>query len=557
MTKKKITEAYVPKPGQKLLVDSLPISLQLVEDGMSGGKLMVRGEFARSDIATENKRVYPRSLWEREIRRLNNSMQERKLFGELDHPNDGTTKLTRASHIITAMEVGQDGTVMGEAEVLDTARGKDLKAMLSAGCKVGVSSRGYGSTRTNDKGSEVVQEDYNLVTFDFVAEPADSTAYPEVYSENAPTPAPEQRVSENRENDMGTQAQREADQEKAKAFAAAVQAEAEGSSPEDLAKQFEADILNNLGKLSAEARERIRAEMLADPAVGRAKEAVEAIKTVLRPFVLPEDVETVVKQKDEEIARLHSALKERDLKIHDYEQQTEQLATLARQAGFKYFTERALSGNPDKKTIIESLGDMTQFENAEALKAAVGEIVESFKQRRAAEKKARALAEQKENERRKAQAAADARAKAAEEAVRRERDQLQEALEKSLESHKQLAVQLFAERRLATHPNRGELNVLMERVQPKTKEEVEAIIEEHDRLNEERRDPDQLEAVRSRVREATKGGSGSTPLNEERPSPRSRGVTDYNGLGIDLGTLKQLSGIGRNGAPALPRGAKN
>lgn len=544
MTKEQIIEAYQPKPGQKLLVDSMPISLSLVEDGMDGGKLVVRGEFARSDVPTENKRVYPRSLWEREINRLTSAMNERKLFGELDHPNDGRTQLQRASHIVTGMNVNEDGTILGEAEVLDTARGRDLKAMLSAGCKVGVSSRGYGSTRTNDKGEEVVQEDYNLVTYDFVAEPADATAYPDVFSEQ-------------KESKMGSEAQKEADQEKAKQFAAAVEAGAGGTS-EDQAKQFEADILANLGKLSAEAREKIRAEMLSDPGVGRAKEAVEQIKDILRPFVLPEDAQSVVKAKDEEIGRLHTALKERDLKLKEATQQIENLAGLAREAGFKFYLERSLQGNPDKAVIVQTLGDLSQFEDADALKAKVNEIIGTFSKRREEEAKAKAAAEAREKERQEALKAEQQRSYQTEQQLKDEVMKLSEALEKSLEANKQTAVQLYTERRIATHPKRSELGVLIERVQPKTKEEVEALIEEHSRLEEagQSSDPDQLEAVRSRVRQHTHGGKGSTPIEEETPSPSRRVVEDYNGLGVDLGTLKELSGI-RRSVPALTQGARN
>ena len=109
-------DAIKLKPGQEWISDALPIMLQLVEDGTDGGKVVVRGEFARSGLATENKRVYPRELWEREISKLEQSMSERKMFGELDHPNDGRTSLQRVSHIVTGMQIGDNGIVMGEAE---------------------------------------------------------------------------------------------------------------------------------------------------------------------------------------------------------------------------------------------------------------------------------------------------------------------------------------------------------------------------------------------------------------------------------------------------------
>ena len=539
--KKNILEQAVQlKPGQRMLCDSLPIRLQLVEDGTAGGKIVVRGEFARSGSATENKRVYPRDLWEREITKLSGAMSDRKMFGELDHPNDGRTSLQRVSHIVTAMSVQDDGIVMGEAEVLDTARGSDLKAMLKAGCKVGVSSRGYGSTRTNEQGDEVVQEDYNLVTFDFVAEPADSDAYPDVYSES-------------RENNMGREAQQAADQAMGKKFAARVQAEAEADDDDDATEgrraQFEADIIANLGKLSAGAREKIRAEMLADPAVGAAKTALEQIKDVLRPFVLPEDAAGVVTEKDGEIGRLKNKISEQDLKLAEQGQQIGKLVGMCREASYKYYLERALGGNPDKPLVMKFVGDLGQYEDADALKKKVEAVSADLAKRAATEAAQRVKQEKVEAQARAAYQQEQARSKEEVKGYKSEVDKLAEALEKTLLANKEMALQLFTESRLRNHPDANGLRRLVERVGPKSQEEVEAIIAEHREQAEPIRDADDLEQVRAKVRNLTQGGRGPAPIEEEAPSTRSRSVQDYNGLGIDLGTLKQLSGIRRpNGA---------
>lgn len=177
-TTKPSTKTRTPKQA---LVDFAPIKLQLVEG--KEGKVVVRGEFAKCGVATENKRVYPGKVWEKEIQRLNKALAERRVFGELDHPADGRTQLTRVSHLITNLRI-EGGLVIGEAEIVDSERGKTLKALLNAGCKVGVSSRGYGSTVENEQGESVVQEDYRLATFDFVAEPADGDAFPDIVSES-------------------------------------------------------------------------------------------------------------------------------------------------------------------------------------------------------------------------------------------------------------------------------------------------------------------------------------------------------------------------------------
>ncbi|GAF85875.1 unnamed protein product, partial [marine sediment metagenome] len=164
------------------------VRLELIEGkGENAGKVFARGEFGHAAKPTANGRLYQHPIWESNIGRLAENLSARKVLGELDHPSDGRTALQRASHIITNLQLEGD-RVIGEAEILDTAKGRDLKAILAAGVPVGISSRGYGSTKPNGKGHDVVQEDYKLVTFDFVAEPADDTAYPEAFFEGVEFP---------------------------------------------------------------------------------------------------------------------------------------------------------------------------------------------------------------------------------------------------------------------------------------------------------------------------------------------------------------------------------
>jgi len=299
---------------KKLLVDNAPVALQLDERWEGGHKIVVRGEFAKCGVATENNRIYPNKLWEAQIRKLDRAMEDRRVFGELDHPNDGKTQLSRVAHIITSMKI-EDGRVIGEAEILDTERGKNLAALLKAGCKVGVSSRGYGSTKQNEQGEDVVQEDYKLVTFDFVAEPADSTAYPQVFFEGVEMPMTEAPTK---------------DQDLAEKFAARVDAarrDGEVTAKESLREEFARTLIAEVAKVREEMREAVRGEMLSDPEVAGAKKALDAIKDVLRPYVLPEDFEGLVRQKDGEIKKLRTEVADRDLKIKGMEDENKKLAT--------------------------------------------------------------------------------------------------------------------------------------------------------------------------------------------------------------------------------------
>jgi len=155
------------------IVDVMPFQYQIVES--ESGRFRVEGIFQRSDVENANKRVYPRGIWEKELKekRVIESLDNRAMFGELDHPSDGKTSLKRASHIITNLELGEDGVVTGGAEVLGTPNGKILRTLFESGVQVGISSRGSGSVQNGR-----VQEDFKLGTFDFVARPSTPGATP-------------------------------------------------------------------------------------------------------------------------------------------------------------------------------------------------------------------------------------------------------------------------------------------------------------------------------------------------------------------------------------------
>lgn len=168
---------------KNLLIEAMPSNLTLIES--KGDKIIARGEFGRVDVPTQNGRIYPAKLIEREIGRLSEDLGSRRVLGELDHPENGKTSLKRVSHVITDLKI-KDGIVVGECEILNTPEGKTLKALIEAGIPVGVSSRGFGSTRpaTGNLKGDVVQEDFVLKTYDFVADPAMKSAVPSIYTED-------------------------------------------------------------------------------------------------------------------------------------------------------------------------------------------------------------------------------------------------------------------------------------------------------------------------------------------------------------------------------------
>jgi hypothetical protein len=153
-------------------------NLQVLNEDSDKGKVMkIRGVFQRADEENNNKRIYPKELLCREIEKLEESMKNRRLMGELDHPQHDSVKLSNVSHLITKLDV--DGNeIIGEAEILDTPMGKVARALIEGGVQIGISSRGMGTLSEGQDGKRYVNEDFRLITWDLVADPSTRGAFP-------------------------------------------------------------------------------------------------------------------------------------------------------------------------------------------------------------------------------------------------------------------------------------------------------------------------------------------------------------------------------------------
>jgi len=152
-------------------------NLTILEESKSKGTMKVRGVFQRANEANNNKRIYPLPVLESQLKKVMPLVTERRLCGELDHPSTDTVSLSNVSHLITGLEVkGND--IIGEAELLNTPAGMTAQALVRDGVRVGISSRGMGTLSESDNGNKTVNEDYNLITFDLVADPSTRGAFP-------------------------------------------------------------------------------------------------------------------------------------------------------------------------------------------------------------------------------------------------------------------------------------------------------------------------------------------------------------------------------------------
>jgi len=160
--------------------DYLPfvIAPKLIQESLTknSGRLIVSGVLQRANAKNQNGRIYPRAILDRELKKYQNLIKERRSMGELDHPDSAIVNLQNVSHII--LDAKWDGDdIIGTIEVLNTPSGKILKELFLADVRLGISSRGLGSVSELDEGTLQVEDDFELVGWDFVSNPSTHGAF--------------------------------------------------------------------------------------------------------------------------------------------------------------------------------------------------------------------------------------------------------------------------------------------------------------------------------------------------------------------------------------------
>ena len=145
--------------------------------GIPGG-FVVQGVLQRAGAKNQNGRVYPKPILERECRRYQQEyIDQHRALGELDHPESSVVNLNNVSHnVLKIWWKGDD--LHGAVQILDTPSGKILKELFRAGITLGISSRGLGSVKElRNEGVVEVQEDFELICWDFVSNPSTHGAF--------------------------------------------------------------------------------------------------------------------------------------------------------------------------------------------------------------------------------------------------------------------------------------------------------------------------------------------------------------------------------------------
>jgi hypothetical protein len=162
----------------KLIREEIEKVEVLTEGTGKNQKLYITGPFLQSECVNRNGRMYPFSIMEREVKRYNEQyVQKGRALGELGHPDGPTVNLDRVSHKIVSLTC-EGKNWIGKAQILSTPMGKIAESLLRDGVTLGVSSRGIGSLRENNKGYKEVGEDFMLATAaDIVADPSAPDAF--------------------------------------------------------------------------------------------------------------------------------------------------------------------------------------------------------------------------------------------------------------------------------------------------------------------------------------------------------------------------------------------
>ena len=351
------------------LFETIQTGLELTE--AADGSFKVKGLFGICGVPTANGRIYPKRLVEREIKRLGERMANSQVAMELDHPQEGKPSLERVAGLLTSLRLDGDN-VIGEARILNTPKGQIIRELVKGGMKIGVSSRGFGSTKTTSEGDEV-GEDFALATYDFVADPSVRSALPKFYMESTEAPTDETPVemfqrefpeaygqlTEAAARDAVTRAQ----EQTAAIIERAVEAERTRVRGE-MTEAFERQLRDTVVGLREDLERELREEYAQDPAVGGAKAVLAQIVEMVGAYRQAPDAVAV-----------QDALKAAELAAATAATAAEQAEARAVRSERLLVLEAKLAGHPLAAPLRTLLTPVVVVEGVEALDARVEDLL--------------------------------------------------------------------------------------------------------------------------------------------------------------------------------------
>lgn len=437
-----------------LLEDScwLEVKPADLEESRENGdtRYYLNGRLGLVEAATANKRLYGKKLMQREIGRLAEDMASRGVYGECDHPSDGRTKLSRVSHFVLGANINESNEIIGKIEIIPgTTNGDQILAIARRGGRLGVSSRGFGSVVPDKDGNHVVQEDYRLVTWDVVADPANAGAHPKFVSEEKEVKPMDiqQLIKEHPEvvETLRSQIMEE------------LGPESRAHARDALKSEFDQKLKEAGTAIREEVEQEIRTALLSDPEVAGAKQVVDSIKEAVRPFLFSDDENAELARLNERIQVLEGRIAEQDKALQEAENENTELAVATRQLAYHLYIEQ-LEEPYVSKNVLERLGNLDQFETTEAFQSAVECVKENIDKE---------LEESRERE---------ATLQSRDEEIER----LKEERNKALAIGNQGLVRAYLEKKIGRHPHAQRVREYVTEAAPTTKDQVDSLIAAYD-----------------------------------------------------------------------------
>lgn len=135
--------------------------------------IVLEGTAAIFGITNENNRVYEKAEYLPHLEYLKEKIKQKRLFGELDHPQRFDIAFANVSHVIESLDYDpSSNSVKIRVRLLDTPSGKIAKSIVKAGYTVSISSRAAGNV---DQQSSKVKL-HRIFTYDLVVDPGFSQA---------------------------------------------------------------------------------------------------------------------------------------------------------------------------------------------------------------------------------------------------------------------------------------------------------------------------------------------------------------------------------------------
>jgi hypothetical protein len=148
---------------------------RVLTESAEGGVVRFEALLSEAGHINRNRRMYPKPLLEAAVEKFKESIKQRP--GAVDHPDPWAAPSLAANGILWEdvwFSPEAPDQLWGRGRIIETAKGKDLRANIEAGVEVGFSTRGTGRSeeRHLSDGSFSEMVEYTLETIDAVTDPS-------------------------------------------------------------------------------------------------------------------------------------------------------------------------------------------------------------------------------------------------------------------------------------------------------------------------------------------------------------------------------------------------